>query len=321
MRGGVRHRLGAFGAIGALALAGCGESADQRAAEPRDDASAGAAGGGGGASGVGGASGAGGAGTRRCNGHAALCERRFDEVALPGTHNAHSAREYGFSIAANQESGIAKQLEDGVRVLLMDVYEDQGETVLCHGPCAIGRTPHLDRLLDLRVFLEASPDEVVAIIYEDHVDANVVEADFSAAGLVPYTYAWAGGTWPTLGELIDAGTRLVVMAESGGPPPAWYHPAWDLAWDTPYTFHAVSEFSCELNRGSESNPLYLVNHWMNTAIDLPSEANAEVVNAYDVLHARLEECRAEAGRIPSFVAVDFYEKGELFRAVDALNGL
>lgn len=271
--------------------------------------------------GTGGTSGTGGA-ELPCNGHADLCARTLAEVALPATHNSFSALDEGFApINANQISGVAQQLDDGIRGLLLDIYLDGGEIVLCHGPCFLGSTPHAEVLADLAAFLAANPREVVVIIYQDDVDPALVEAEYVAAGLDQLVWTWDGGAPPTLGAMIDAGTRLVVSAEVEGPPPAWYHHAWDLFWDTPYTFHSTDEFTCALNRGSEDNPLYLVNHWISTDADLPSQADAKTANAYDVLHGRIAGCRDEAGRMPNLVAVDFYEEGDLFAAVDALNGL
>jgi hypothetical protein len=58
----------------------------------------------------------------RCNGSAALCDRRLDEVALVGTHNSMAAdREPGWLFAA-QDAGIPAQLRDGVRALLVDTH-------------------------------------------------------------------------------------------------------------------------------------------------------------------------------------------------------
>lgn len=87
---------------------------------------------------------------RLCNGDAALCERRFDEVAFPCTHNAFAALEEGFGqINGNQNHGVAQQLEDGVRCMMLDVSVDADETVLCHGPCSLGRLDHLELLLEI----------------------------------------------------------------------------------------------------------------------------------------------------------------------------
>jgi hypothetical protein len=56
-----------------------------------------------------------------CNGHAALCDRRLDQVVLPATHNAMSAPEPGW-FSSLQERPIGGQLEDGIRGLLFDTH-------------------------------------------------------------------------------------------------------------------------------------------------------------------------------------------------------
>jgi hypothetical protein len=57
-----------------------------------------------------------------CDGAAALCGRRLDEVVFPGTHNSFAASaEPGWHFAS-QRYGIARQLDDGIRALLLDVH-------------------------------------------------------------------------------------------------------------------------------------------------------------------------------------------------------
>ncbi len=59
---------------------------------------------------------------RSCEGTAALCGRRLDEVVFPGTHNSFAASaEPGWRFA-NQRYGISRQLDDGIRALLLDVH-------------------------------------------------------------------------------------------------------------------------------------------------------------------------------------------------------
>lgn len=260
---------------------------------------------------------------RACNGDPALCERRFDEVVYPCTHNAFAARDDGFKqINANQRHGVAQQLADGVRCMMLDVQDDAGRTVLCHGGCSLGERDHLEVLADIDAFLDEHPDEVLTIIYQDDLPAERIVADLEASGLAARTFSHVPGEpWPTLAALIDADTRLLVTAENGGPPPAWFHHVWDLAWDTPYTFHSVEEFTCALNRGSAGNELFLVNHWVSTVLDTPSQADAATANAHDVLYGRAAQCQQEAQQLPNFIAVDFYDQGDLFAVVRELNGL
>jgi hypothetical protein len=59
---------------------------------------------------------------RICNGHAALCDRRVEEVAFPGAHNAMSNAEIRDWMFPHHQRAIPRQLGDGVRALLIDVH-------------------------------------------------------------------------------------------------------------------------------------------------------------------------------------------------------
>ncbi|MEM7154666.1 MAG: hypothetical protein AAF799_17590 [Myxococcota bacterium] len=261
-----------------------------------------------------------------CNGHVELCDRSFDQVVFPGTHNSHAALDDGFPIInANHQRGIAQQLDDGVRVMLLDIYPDPADDeqiVLCHGPCILASLPHLDGLQTIVDFLRDNPREVLTIIYQDAVDVEEVAQDFALTTADTLTYAHQPGTaWPTLGEMIEADTRLVITAESGGPPPAWYHHVWDEAWDTPYGPSSIDDLSCDHNRGSTDHDLFLMNHWVNTLVGLPDQGGASEVNSTDVLLTRAQECWERWDHPPNFVVVDWYEQGDLFAVVDTLNGI
>jgi hypothetical protein len=58
----------------------------------------------------------------RCNGHAALCDRRVDQVAFLATHNAMAAADEPGWFFAAQDVGISQQLADGVRALMIDTH-------------------------------------------------------------------------------------------------------------------------------------------------------------------------------------------------------
>ena len=57
-----------------------------------------------------------------CNGYAELCDKRLDEVTFPATHNAMSAAEEPGWFLTNQRYGITRQLDDGIRALLIDTH-------------------------------------------------------------------------------------------------------------------------------------------------------------------------------------------------------
>lgn len=290
---------------------------------------------------------------RACNGHPELCDRPYDEVVQAATHNAMSSPDV-VQVWPEHDGTIAEQLDAGIRTLLIDTHfwtdvatPEQVTTLdpaippalaaravqrandrfgardglfLCHNHCVWGGRPLVDGLGDVRAFLDANPDEVVTLIVQDETPANDTVAEFASAGLEPFLYVHdEGAGWPTLGEMIDAGQRLVVFAENGGPPPAWYHTAFAHMADTPFGFASPEEMSCEPNRGPADAPLLLMNHWLSRAA--PDRQAASLVNAHDAVVDRARRCERERGQLPNFVAVDFYGIGEVVEAVDTLNGV
>ena len=214
---------------------------------------------------------------------------------------------------------MTKQLEDGIRGMLIDTHDWMGDLYLCHSICEIGSQLLVDGLGEIKTFMDANPHEVITLIIQDGISASETEMAFQQSGLIEYVHVHPDGTaWPTLRMMIETGERLVVTAEREGPPPAWYHHVWDLSWDTPYSFSNASEFSCSENRGSSTHDLFLLNHWIENP--LATEDLSIIANEKQLLLGRARRCMQEAGQIPNFVAVNHYSIGALFEVVDELNG-
>jgi hypothetical protein len=196
---------------------------------------------------------------------------------------------------------------------------------LCHGFCEVGAIPLTQGLQEVTDFVVRHPRQVILIVIQDEGPTpQDLATAFDDAGLTPYVYK---GTlprtregWPTLGELIDSGQRVVVMVESHAydPKVPWIHNAYDYTQETPYHFTRPSQFSCAENRGPSTAPLFLLNHWIDTS-PAPRPSNAAKVNAYDVLLGRARECERERGQMPNIIAVDFYKTGDVMKVVDTLN--
>ena len=170
---------------------------------------------------------------------------------------------------------------------------------------------------ELRGWMAANPDEVVTLFIEDHVDAGLIAADVEAAGLLPAGLRAAPGEpWPTLGEMIRSGERLVVMLEEGdgGDEAPWLVNGFEHTQDTPYTFPTVDSFSCDPNRGPADAPLLLLNHWLSGFTSLVTDA--QLVNDRDVLLPERSSAQAERGTIPNFVAVNYVAIGDVYDVVD-----
>ncbi|MET1039010.1 MAG: hypothetical protein ABW075_12100 [Aeromicrobium sp.] len=309
-----------------------------------------------------------GSGDDRCNGHVELCDRRFDEVAFAGTHNSMSAADQPGWFLAEQPYGILRQLDDGIRVLLIDSWYGQeterggivataaesrdaavaeaeatyGAAVvqsalrlrdaleltptgpvkpyLCHAMCELGSTEWEPLMRDVRSWLDRNPREVVTFFVQDEVTPADTAAVVEDAGLMPYVHVpVAGEPWPTLDEMISSGRRVVFLLEnaSGGAEHPWLIDSRIEVQDTPYSYTDATQFTCEMFRGTRESPLFLVNHWLNNFSSRVSDA--ATVNAEEVLLPRVEQCQAERGHLPNFVAVDFYDRGDLFGVIDVLN--
>ena len=234
---------------------------------------------------------------------------------------------------SQKQSGLSSSIIDSALRLRGSVgFSGRGRRgiYLCHTFCELGGTPLASVLADLHDFLVANPGEIVVVINEDYVAPADFVAAVDKAGLGKLAYAGPiTQTTPTLRGMIDAGKRVVFMAEKHAGTAPWYRSAYgSLTQETPYTFKKVSQLtdpanvaaSCAPNRGPASAPLFLVNHWVTTD-PLPLPSNAAKVNARGPLLARLRECKRIRGRMPNLVAVNYYREGDLFGAVDALNGV
>jgi hypothetical protein len=288
-----------------------------------------------------------------CNGHVELCDRPYDEIVQAATHNSMSSPDV-VHVWPEHDGDIAAQLDAGVRVLLIDthywtplrsvealaerapdlpttvverVYERAGPlaegrqgTFLCHNHCVFGGVPFVDALVDIRVFLERNPGEVVTLIIQDAITPEDTARDMDLAGLSPYLHVSDPERgWPTLGEMVDAGTRLVVFAEEAGPPPAWYANAFEAMQETPFLALSPDQLSCQPNRGDPDATLFLMNHWVQRIA--PDRVDSTIINEQSFIVDRARECAALRRQLPNFIAVNFFNIGALVEAVDELNGV
>lgn len=197
-----------------------------------------------------------------CNGSSELCDRPFDEVTLPGSHNSMSNSEQGWSMP-NQTFTIPHQLERGARAMLIDAHYGRPVTVagkpavadvapadydpaaghrlyLCHSLCGMGASDLVEVLGQVRVFLEANPREVLLFVVEDGVTPEDFESAVQESGLDEFVYrgpTTEADGWPTLGSMIRENQRVVFLHESNRPSASWYPYAYGgTMQETPYTW-------------------------------------------------------------------------------------
>jgi len=258
----------------------------------------------------------------QCNGYESLCDKPYDEIAYLTTHNAYNAEQDDFMLP-NQTYGITQQLNDGVRGLMIDVYDVEGVPTVYHGVDFLGTALFVDNLLEIKNFLTENTNEIVTIILECYTTADAIEQALAEAALSDFLYA-KNGDWATLQEMIDTDQRLVIFTDVDDASPAqnWYHYVWNHAVETHYSVHDTAEMVCDYNRGNAWNDLFIFNHFITEAsfgVGLPEQA--EIANANPFFLSRVLDCQEVHNKFPNFITVDFYEKGDVRQVVNTLNGV
>jgi len=265
--------------------------------------------------------------TFACNGYSILCTRNFDDVVYPATHNSHANPESGFNnIAENQLANISTQLERGIRYINMDVYDYNDEVWVCHGdwdliihPCLqSGGEKAQNQLEEVADFLENNPYEVITLAFENYVDATTMYGEFNNSDLSPYLFS-KQGLWPTLGEMVFANTRLVVMADSENQGYDWWLDEHDETRMTAFSYQSDSEFDCENSRGNGSASMLQIAHYITDPIS--SEADAQLVNQFASLWRHSQLCLGEHGMLPNYILVDYADYGDAVLIAAVLNGV
>jgi hypothetical protein len=103
------------------------------------------------------------------------------------------------------------------------------ELRLCHTSCALFNVaPLKDWLWEIRIWLDRNPDKVITLILVNYqsVSAREIKAEYSRADLAHYGYVPPNiitaplpsskfeKTWPTVGEMIDRGERIVTFVNA-----------------------------------------------------------------------------------------------------------
>ena len=251
----------------------------------------------------------------QCNGDEDSCNKKYNEVAYLTTHNAFNSAADGFPILSNQNNSVATQLNDGVRGLMIDVYDDGGTPTVYHGSSFFGSKPLSYFLNTIKTFLDNNPNEIVTIIFQNDpgLSANTIENDFNTAGLTSYLHTQSiFSPWPTLQTMINTNKRLVIFNEvnNASSSQGWYHHIWDFAVEINY-----GSINCDYGRGNSSNGLFVFNHFVTPA----STSNAANSNANPGFMDHVMQCQQAKNKFPNFITVDFYDIEDTMAVVNQLN--
>lgn len=150
-----------------------------------------------------------------CNGHSELCSRKYSNVTQIG---AHDSAFVGILPTDNQFLSVTSQLDGGIRYLQAQSHLKNGVLQLCHTSCDLKDAgTFVEYLTTIKTWMDKNPNEVVTVLVTNGDGAPVSQfgTDMTTSGLASYAYSpgkqLAIADWPTLQELIDAKTRLVMF--------------------------------------------------------------------------------------------------------------
>lgn len=300
---------------------------------------------------------------RACNNSPKLCDTSYDQMTHLGAHDSPFLRDAStrFSSFGNQFFNSTVQLDAGVRLLSAQIHvaqnKDTGarEIHLCHTSCGLFDVGTFQAWLwEIHLWMAANPNEVVTLVLVnmDGISATELESEYARAdvahfGYVPPDISHAPPpssefkkTWPTLGEMINRGERLVTFVQPLNPDKMnapYLLNEFDFVWENNYDVRNASDFGCKPNRPSntttidqerDSGKLMLMNHMLYWSqafnIQVPDIRNINDTNSWSEtggLGMHMTECGQQVARQPTFVLVDFFNVGPAIESVDNFNGV
>ncbi|KAJ9385387.1 hypothetical protein DTO063F5_4352 [Paecilomyces variotii] len=276
-----------------------------------------------------------------CNGHIEFCTRQYSNISQIG---AHDSPFIGDLPSDNQNLNITQQLDFGIRFLQGQTHKNlEGELDLCHTSCLLEDGGSLVSFLQTVkgwMDVESNANEVVTLLLTngDNVPVEEFGAAFESAGVKEDVFVPDSspgvlglGDWPTLSDLIENGTRVVVFLDYGANTTSipYILDEFSYFFETPYDVTDPSFSNCSIDRppgASASGRMYIVNHFLDVdilGVLVPDRVAAPTTNAVSgngSIGVQASLCEGLYGRVPNFVLVDFTDQGDVLGAQERLNG-
>ncbi|KAI2624862.1 PLC-like phosphodiesterase [Hypoxylon sp. NC1633] len=269
-----------------------------------------------------------------CNGHAELCGRLYSQVTFVGAHNSPFV---GIGPSDNQFTSPTEQLDLGVRFLQGQTQDKDGSPEMCHTSCILEDAgPLQDYLQEIKTWVDGNPNEVITLLITnpDAIDITKFGDAFTSTGLANNVFTpskqLALSEWPTLGDMISSGKRVVVfmdynMDTSKVP---YILDEFGYYFETPFSPTEDNFIQCDIDRpegASADGRLFLANHNLNIEILpdvlIPAPLEASDTNSIESITSQTNICMSNYGRYPNVVLLDFVSVGDTIAVQNQLNGL
>lgn len=273
----------------------------------------------------------------------------FDEYVWLTSHNSHTNYSDARWSMANQSMSLVGQLDYGVRGLMLDVWDFDGNAGacgasfftdcgepgvhLCHGGCygaagfhyALPRQTFATALDEIAIWLEKNTDvrDVVTIILEDKSEAaNAVHDTIAASRAAQFVFdPWGSGSawdvknrgWPTLDWMKANNKRLIITTRNS----AHFDSAYmvnqkEITVENTWSIGDTgNNYECK-TRSWGSLPLTTDRPFvMNHFRNTPTAGMSARDNNFDHLQERWNDyCQPATGKErPTWLALDFVELG------------
>ncbi|ATB30016.1 hypothetical protein MEBOL_003471 [Melittangium boletus DSM 14713] len=278
-------------------------------------------------------------------GYIADKNKPFNQYTWLTAHNAFSYGNYG-GVNSSQSMNLSEQLEKGVRGMMLDLHVKDGDIYLCHGTCLPGSLKFETALKNsILPFLRNNRNEVVTLFFEDYSSKEDLQKVFSnTPEVATYIFkpeGWPSGTWPTLAAMINKNERLLILSSKSGNSGSYNGGAYvinERALTVENTYNlgnallpddGVHDYDCEkrgesaeLNTAASSTYKnwprpFVMNHFHQYTV---LGAHSDFDNRFDkILKRDKDHCRSKANRPPSYIALDYVDKGDAMEYVEWRN--